>query len=356
MNKIKLKCKSGASQLIIKSLKGQQLNENEVYDINSNKVEGLLHFDVILKGAKFKLVYDVTGLISLRDFLFDPLNKQTFADILNNILANLKSVDSAFFNSDNILFDINQVYVNPATKDIYFIYVPIQFYESGLHLRDFLLDIIQFGTFNAGEDNSYVKDYITILNEGINFSVFELEQYIIKLSVAYNKQYVEIECPNCKTKVSKSIGYCGNCGIKISASMGNFEKKIYNPLDDSQKDINETDSNNLNKVINSEKQEEHFSAYIVREKTKERIKITSNSFKLGSKSENVDYCISDNTTVSRIHAEIVFKNGKFYIVDLNSTNKTFVDGRIIPSSKEIELFSGIRFRLSNESFSFYVKP
>ena len=50
MNKIKVKSKLGLSQLILKSLKGQQLNENEVYAINSNKVDGLLHLDVVQKG------------------------------------------------------------------------------------------------------------------------------------------------------------------------------------------------------------------------------------------------------------------------------------------------------------------
>lgn len=366
MNKIKVTSKSGVSQLIIKSLKGQQLSGNEVYDINSNKVEGLLHLDVIPKGSLFKLVFNVTGLITLKDFLRDTLNKQAFADILNNILANLKAVDSAFFNQDSLILDINRVFVNPATRDIYFVYVPIQFYESGFSLRELLLDIIQYGAFESGEDNSYVKDYITILNNGINFSVFELEQYVIRLSGS--EQDTEIECPNCKAKINKSIGYCNNCGIKVSGSIGNFGKKVYDPLNDYADGLNTLDNNyvsdrnssNLNnyytKTLSSENPEEYAVAYIVREKTKERIKITKPSFKIGSKTAFVDYCISDNTTISRMHAEIVFKNNKYYIVDLNSTNKTFVDGRVIPSSKEIELFSGVRIRLSNECFSFYVKP
>ena len=98
MNKIKVKSKLGLSQLIIKSLKGQQLNENEVYAINSNKVDGLLRLDVVQKGNSFQLIYNITGFITLKEYLATPLNKERFAKILQNILTNLKSMNSAFFN------------------------------------------------------------------------------------------------------------------------------------------------------------------------------------------------------------------------------------------------------------------
>ena len=189
----------GLSQLIIKSLKGQQVSENEVYAINANKVPGLLHLDVVQKGSSFKLIYNITGFISLKEFLKMPLNKQLFAQILQNILANLKAVESAYFNQQYLLMDINQVYVNPNTQHIYFTYVPILMFESGTSLREFLLGIIQHGTFAPGEDNSYVRDYITILNSGINFSVFELEGYINKLLGQNTSRIQEVECPNCKT-------------------------------------------------------------------------------------------------------------------------------------------------------------
>ena len=151
MNKSKVVSKLGLSQLIIKSLKGQQINENEVYAINSNKVAGLLHLDVIQKGTSFKLIYNITGFTTLKDYLTTPLNKERFAMILQNILSNLQSMDKAFFNQQYLLMDFNRVMVNPATQHIYFIYVPIQYFESGTSLRDFLLNIIQHATFAPGE-------------------------------------------------------------------------------------------------------------------------------------------------------------------------------------------------------------
>lgn len=73
MNKVKIVKKMGTSQLMIKSLKGQQLSEHEVYSINNNEVRGLLHLDVVQKNNSFKLFYNVTGFVSFREFLRTPL-------------------------------------------------------------------------------------------------------------------------------------------------------------------------------------------------------------------------------------------------------------------------------------------
>ena len=182
MNKCKVVSKLGISQLIIKSQKGQQLSEREVYSINNNEVSGLLHLDVVSKGATFKLVYNITGFVTFKEYLKKALNKETFARILKNILENLKATQETFINQQMLLLDFEHVLVNPATEHIYFTCVPIQGIETGTSLRDFLLNIIQYSTFVPGEDNSYIREYITILNSGINFSVFELEEYINKLT------------------------------------------------------------------------------------------------------------------------------------------------------------------------------
>ncbi len=381
MNKIKLANKMGLSQLIIKSLKGQQVSENEVYAINANKVPGLLHLDVVQKGSSFKLIYNITGFISLKEFLKTPLNKQLFAQILQNILANLKAVESAYFNQQYLLMDINQVYVNPNTQHIYFTYVPILMFESGTSLREFLLSIIQHGTFAPGEDNSYVRDYITILNSGINFSVFELEEYINKLLGQNTSRIQEVECPNCKTKLKKGTNYCHACGAKVSGNTGNTGKGVYDPLADTTEDsavdddmveeeviVRKDNTQGLSDgttvlgadpggttVLGSEELEAPVFPYLIREKTEEKISVNKPSFRIGAERKYVDYWVNDNSTVSRSHADILTREKRYFIIDLNSTNKTYVDGRAIPVEKEIELFDGTRIRLSNEEFVFHIE-
>lgn len=381
MNKIKIANKMGITQLIIKSLKGQQVNENEVYAINSNRVSGLLHLDVLQKGTSFKLVYNITGFVTLADYLRAPLNKQSFANLLQSILANCKAMESSFFNLQYVLMDMNQVFVNPNTQHIYFIYLPIQYFENEVSFREFLLGIIQHGTFAAGEDNSYVRDYITILNSGINFSVFELEEYVNKLLGQNATSIQKVECPNCKAKVKKGTNYCNQCGFKVYGNTGNTSKGVYDPLADADKDevhdnppieyISEPKKNNTQglsdgttvlgadpggtTVLGSEELETPVFPYLIREKTNEKISVNKPSFRIGAERKYVDYWVNDNSTVSRSHADIITKDKRYYIIDLNSTNKTYVDNRAIAVQQEVELYNETRIRLSNEDFVFYVE-
>lgn len=95
-------------------------------------------------------------------------------------------------------------------------------------------------------------------------------------------------------------------------------------------------------------------AYLIRKKNGERISITKNSFYIGKEKSFVDYFIADNPAISRSHANIITKNGEYYIVDTNSTNHTFINGEMIPSGVEIKLESGCEIMLANEKFDFQI--
>lgn len=382
MNKCKVVSKLGITQLIIKSQKGQQLSEREVYSINNNEVSGLLHLDVVSKGASFKLVYNITGFVTFKEYLKRVLNKEAFARILKNILENLKATQETFINQQMLLLDFDHVLVNPATEHIYFTCVPIQGIETGTPLRDFLLNIIQYSTFVPGEDNSYIREYITILNSGINFSVFELEEYINKLTGKKSQTEGQTrECPGCHQTVKRGTNYCPYCGRKMTGTTGNVGKKIYDPL--SGEVSEETSGNGCNTranrprpisntqglscgttvlgpdpggttVLGSEELYEPVYPYLIRNKNEEKIPVDKPVFRIGKEKQYSDYFVSDNNAVSRSHADIITRNGRYYIKDLNSTNKTYVDGKAIPIEKEVEIFSRTKLRLANEDFVFYI--
>lgn len=92
--------------------------------------------------------------------------------------------------------------------------------------------------------------------------------------------------------------------------------------------------------------------FLIRLKFYERIVVDCAYFKIGKDKAGVNYCISDNDAVSRDHASIICKNGRFYVVDNHSTNHTFVNGQMIPSDTEIEIFNGSRIQFADEEFEF----
>ena len=73
---------------------------------------------------------------------------------------------------------------------------------------------------------------------------------------------------------------------------------------------------------------------------------------LGKDSENNNYVVENNRTVSRKHAVIIWKNKKYYISDLGSANGTFVNGIEVKEGMEFELKNKDRIMLANEVLEF----
>lgn len=227
MNKIKFVKNPRISQIIIKSQKGQSLDERGIYVITNNQLKGLIKVSIEQKNTLFKLVYTTTGFVPLKDHLKNMMNKDAFAKLLQNILNILQSVQDANFYQECILFDINYVLVNPSTQNIYFIYVPIQNFEGWGTLRDFLLSIVQNASFAPGEDPTYIREYVSILNKKADFSIFDLRDYIN--SIAPHKipggasPNSKARCPRCNSPLADNIKFCASCGANVIGLTGDFK-------------------------------------------------------------------------------------------------------------------------------------
>lgn len=386
MSKFKIEHSAGQNLLVIQGQKGQQISEREYYAISTGQIPGLLRAELIRKGSTFKLIYNVSGYISLREFLVNPLNKQSFFNLLTNILNNLKALQSAYYNHQFILMDMNAAMVNPATQQVSFVYVPITFYESGTSLKDFLLNIIQCCSFVPGENTDYVREYIRILNAGINFSVFDLEEYIKTLNVDDQTNNQAKKCSRCGSLIQPNVNFCSSCGMKISGIMVEDAKGVYDPARvvarpqqhrahrDQQPQPILTQQKDVPVVNKHENSPNRYSETIARSvvdaqqimptngqqklvvltrcKTGEQVQISSGRFRIGKDPFNCEFCVADNFAVSRCHAVIKSVNGKWFINDLNSTNKTYINDSAICPYTDVELSNGMRIKLANENFVF----
>ena len=96
------------------------------------------------------------------------------------------------------------------------------------------------------------------------------------------------------------------------------------------------------------------NAFLIWKRTGEKILIDKSSFRIGREKSYVDFCINDNSSVGRNHAEIVRKDGSFFIRDLKSLNFTMVNGEKVSTSVEVELLDNDIISLSNEEFEFHM--
>ena len=61
--------------------------------------------------------------------------------------------------------------------------------------------------------------------------------------------------------------------------------------------------------------------------------------------------ICDNTNIARIHAELSYHNGDWYICDLNSTNGTYHNGIKLSASKKYKLSANDKIRFANLEYT-----
>jgi len=92
--------------------------------------------------------------------------------------------------------------------------------------------------------------------------------------------------------------------------------------------------------------------YLIRIKTGERININKALFRLGKERTYVDYFVNNNTAISRTHADIITRDGEYFIRDNNSTNGTYVNGNRITSNQEVKIKHDDKIMLANEVFQF----
>lgn len=94
--------------------------------------------------------------------------------------------------------------------------------------------------------------------------------------------------------------------------------------------------------------------YLIRVSTGEKISINRSNFKLGRSRKNADYCVMDNDTISKVHAYIIVKANQYFIVDNASSNRTYLDGKVIKPIEENRLSHESKIKLAKEEFVFYL--
>lgn len=120
--------------------------------------------------------------------------------------------------------------------------------------------------------------------------------------------------------------------------------------------IKEVDITNNTILLNNNLSEESKCGYITLNQggISERVVVNKSSFKIGRMIGEVDL-ITESKAIGKIHCEIVKEDGKYYIVDLNSKNGTYLNGVRLKSNNRYHLNNGDNIKLANVDGKFEIK-
>ena len=91
-----------------------------------------------------------------------------------------------------------------------------------------------------------------------------------------------------------------------------------------------------------------------RVKTQERTNVSSPQLVVGKDASQTDYHIEGNGAVSRVHALLVFENGRVYVSDKNTTNGTFINDKRLKPYESTPVNQGDKLCFANEEFKIYI--
>ena len=335
MSKLKVSIKKSTVTSMMKAGRKERINETELSQLARIKPCGIMH---VTKTKKDSVIYTCPANINLTDRLKKAISKYDFFFMIEQIVIMVEDVYNNGLNVNSVRFNMDDVYINEMTKEMYFIYFPIVGGQESADIVGFIENIIYTMTPVINEDTNYISRFMYYVRSFHGFNGNAIEKYISREERAV-------------VNVLKNKAVTMQQQIMQQQTM---QQQIMQQVMQGSMDGNTVlsdDGISVQQIQQMQPVNYHFAS-LTRQVTGEKIELGKPSFVLGKNPEKSDYAVADNTNISRVHAVITMRNGRYYVMDQNSTNGTFINGRIIKAGQETEILPGDCLMLANEEFIF----
>ena len=329
MSKLKVSIKKSTVTAMMKAGRKERINETELSQLARIKPCGIMH---VTKTKKDSVTYTCPANINLTDRLKKAVSKYDFFFMMEQIVIMVQDVYNNGLNVNSVRFNIDDVYINEMTKEMYFIYFPIVGGQESADIVGFIENIIYTMTPVINEDTNYISRFMYYVRSFHGFNGNAIEKYISREERAV-------------------VNVLKNKAVTMQQTMQQqiMQQVMQGSMDGTT--VLSDDGISVQQIQQMQPVNYHFAS-LTRQVTGEKIELGKPSFVLGKNPEKSDYAVADNTNISRVHAVITTRNGRYYVMDQNSTNGTFINGRIIKAGQETEILPGDCLMLANEEFIF----
>lgn len=339
MSKLKVSIKKSTVTAMMKAGRKERINETELSQLARIKPCGIMH---VTKTKKDSVIYTCPANINLTDRLKKAISKYDFFFMIEQIVIMVEDVYNNGLNVNSVRFNMDDVYINEMTKEMYFIYFPIVGGQESADIVGFIENIIYTMTPVINEDTNYISRFMYYVRSFHGFNGNAIEKYISReeravVNVLKNKA-VTMQQTMQQQIVQQQI-----------MQQQTMQQVMQGSMDGTT--VLSDDSISIQQIQQMQPVNYHFAS-LTRQVTGEKIELGKPSFVLGKNPEKSDYAVAGNTNISRVHAVITMRNGRYYVMDQNSTNGTFINGRIIKAGQETEILPGDCLMLANEEFIF----
>ena len=365
--------------LTYKYKKVQDIDDVILQLLNEADIEGFAESH--MNKAKSTVNYDVTGYRKWSEFSSDELTPEVMASAMENLYHLLAYLEDAFIDIEYVLLDKEYLYVNPGNGKLVILVVPCQaVVDEEYTLTDCVRQMFEQFTYGEG---ACAKQLKSCLQQEIH--ALETLKELADLLRAYDAEpkepgetvsdepavpeetvileTIEEEADQIKTESANIAADAEYMRNQLREDMRReLEKELREQIREETRRELETE---LRESIRAELEEEQAQAetsdekmpYLIRKKTGEIISLNKQTFIIGKLDTCCDYVIRGNRAISRLHAVIKYKEDTdvYFIVDCNSTNHIYLNGRQIEAEQPETLEDGMHIHLALEEFVFQLK-
>lgn len=293
--------------------------------------------------------------ISLYKKLKKPITKYDFFFIIEQLVDVTQKIKDKNLFLTKLILDLKNVYINETTKEVQFIYVPIASCSSDADIISFIKSVIYSAKPSVEDDMDYISRFVYFINSLNGYDPDRVERFIAqecKAAVNIIKRH-RAEQLRSATDKSESREEYSNCSDDEATGL------IGDDDEDTQMLNGDEDTGLLSGYYDSTDDEatefiKKICPTLRRVSTDEIISIDKPVFRIGKDKRYVDYYVTDNNSVSRSHADIITRGSRYFVIDLGSKNKTFINNKIIPVQTEVEILDGNKLKLASEEFTFNI--
>ena len=286
------------------------LNDSSLFFLASYKIlqsqdtAGFVRCVKLKYNGKLKLLYLSSNYRTMQSML-KSLNADSFVTILSNLLNILLELkDHGFLRCPNIDLSTDKIFIDQDTLDVRLIYLPVNVGYSDADTAAFET-AFRKGLANMIKAVPSIKSpkVLNLHTALVDFSI-GLEQ----LHTIVNEEYVseELESSDVLTSASGSLETSEQPSFTLTA-IGVPNAAVF--------------------------------------------KIDKPEYVIGKNLDVVDGAVLYSTAVSRVHCKIIFEDGRYFVVDLDSANGTFVNNKKIAANTATALNDGDVLKLANCEFA-----
>ena len=175
-----------------------EFDEVSIMMINNNrdKKTGLAPiFSESMNGVCSKLLFDITGKVPMSEYLKENHTQTEFKTLMLNLVETIECFDEYMIEVNQIMFDLESVYINIIDGTISFICIAIMDYVQQRTMYDFFKNIVS--EYYPTDDNSELRYYKNVRDVTRTQGGFSLENIkkalnnATEISTPHTQQYHE---------------------------------------------------------------------------------------------------------------------------------------------------------------------